>query len=251
MEYGISQTEIARRKKAYFTFSLTLIIGLFLGSMMFEFPLSLYVYLAAAVGLFLIGIFSFKFFSKLLQTTIRLNNNQLEKITKSLSEKYSLSDINHVEIKWTSQKTIREIYIWLKERKSVFITALDNFSGFKNELLAKLDKTTCIKEKHEFIKYDHPLFYIILGLIIGSLSVLGFRSFVLADNQLIKVSIRVLFIYSASLGVYFLIAKPISKRSGEKTQFLDYIAGLTLILLGVLVCFFYFKIYLKINTLRY
>jgi hypothetical protein len=193
------------------------------------------------MALLSIGIFSYKFFGKLLQTTICLDHHYLIKNTELLGEKYPLSDISSVKIKWTTQKTIREIYIWLKEGKAVFITALDNFIGFKDELLEKLDKQISIKEIHEPIKYDHPLFYVLLGLLIGISSVFGFKSLIQFDNQTIKVGTHALFIYTVVLGIYFFIAKPIAKRSGEKTKTLDYIAGSTLIILGILVYLLMFR----------
>ena len=163
------------------------------------------------------------------------------KESKYHSEKHLLSDIGRVEIKWTKQKTIREIYIWLKNKKSVFVTTLDDFGGFKNDLLAKLNKDVSVKEKHEPIKYDHPFFYVVLGLLLGSLSIFGFKSLIQANSQFIKIGSYIFSTYTIGLGIYFLIAKPTSKTSGENTKVLDYIAGIILTLLGtsifLLSCF--------------
>lgn len=241
MEYLISRNEITRRKWAYFTFSLNLVLGLILGSFALSFPLPLYIYLTTIVSFFLVGVFSFVFFTKLFQTKIYFDNNHLIKKVKSRTEKYLLSDINKVAIKWTRQKTIREVYIWLKDNNSVFVTALVDFIGFKNELLSRINKNVSVNDKHEPIKYDHPLFYVILGLFIGLASIFLFRSLIQANLQLIRIGSYIFLAYSMGLGLYFYIFKPTSKISGETTKKLDYIARTTLILLGVITCLFVTK----------
>jgi len=69
-----------------------------------------------------------------------------------------------VTVKWTTNHTVREIYIWLDGGRSIFITALDCFEDFTHELIGKLDKKVNIEEINELIDFDHPLFYSILGL---------------------------------------------------------------------------------------
>jgi hypothetical protein len=238
MEYKISQVEIKRRKKAYLTLSLSLIVGLVLSSLIFNYPITLLVYFVYLVTILLLGCFSFNFFHKLLQTKILLSNSLLTRISNKVPEEYPLCDIRRVKIKWTTNNTIREIYIWLKNSNSVYITALDKFEDFKKELITKLTKnniTIPIEEIHEPMDFDHPLFYSILGLPISALGVYFFKIASSIDYNYLKIGSITFAVYLVALGLYFIASKPISKRSGNKTIASDYIMGIFMILSSVFI----------------
>lgn len=241
MEYLISQNEITRRKKAYATLSISLIVGLILASLIFKFPVSVGGYLIVASVIFLIGAFSFRFFHNLSRTKINLSDKFLEKITSGIPEKYSLDKINRVKIKWTTNKTIREIYIWLNDNKNVTITALDDFEEFRKDLLNRLDKSAHVEEVHEPLDFDHPLFYSILGLPISVFGVLIFKYLLFIDYKYVKIGAIVFSIYLFLLGIYFIGTKPISKRSGNKTVASDYIMGILMICLAAIIVFLIFN----------
>jgi|WetSurMetagenome_2_1015567.scaffolds.fasta_scaffold00353_21 hypothetical protein len=235
MEYLISQTEISRRKKAYATLSVSLIIGLVLASIIFDFPISVIGFIPVIGTIFLIGIFSFISFHYLLQTKILLSRQSLVRARNQVREEYSLAKINRVKIKRTTNKTIREIYIWLSGGKSVFITALDHFEQFEKELLGMLDKDIAIEEIHEPIDYDHPLFYSILGLIISSIGVLTIKLIANFNAQSMHILALAFFVYALTLGIYFIVGKPISKRFGVKTKIADYLTGAFMICSGIII----------------
>ena len=239
MEYKILQVEITRRKKAYITLSCGLIIGLVLASIILNFPVSIGGYLLTITVIFLIGAFSFRFFRNLSQTKINLSNQSLERIVNGVSEEYLLKNINRVKVKWTTNNTIREIYIWLSDGKSVFISALDNFEEFKKDLLGKLDKGVTIEEIHEPLDFDHPLFYSLLGLPISTIGVLIFKSAPYLNYQQIKIGVMAFFVYLFIFGIYFIVAKPLSKRSGNKTIASDYISGTLMICSAIAILFFF------------
>ncbi len=235
MHYSISQSEITRRKKAYLTFSFHIIVGIFIGTIVFQSFLTPVLYFVVITALLLIGIYSFRFFSKLTQTVIYLDNEYLIKKTPLLTERYLISTINRVEVKWTTQKTIREIYTWLTDGSSVFITALEKFTPFKAELFSYLSPDTVVTTKQERIAFDHPLFYILLGTLTGFLSYCGFQFLVTLDHSRIHILSFILCVYSLMLGLYFIITKPTAKRSGKNTIYFDYIAGTLLMGLGIFV----------------
>jgi hypothetical protein len=214
-EYIISQDEILRRKKAYTTLSTSLIVGLILASIIFSYPVPIGGYLLAVIAILLIGTFSFRFFRGLSQTKIILSSQFLKRIVKGVTEEYLLKDINHIKVKWTTNNTIREVYIWLSNRRSIYISALDNFEGFKKDLLGRLDKDAKIEETHEPLDFDHPLFYSILGLPVSTIGVLIFKLIPVLNYQHVKIGITVFSIYLFVFGIYFFITKPLSKRYGN------------------------------------
>jgi hypothetical protein len=239
MIYLISKKEISRRKKAYITLSISLIVGFILASIVFNSPIVVSSCIPIIGTIFLLGIVSFKFFRNISQTKISLSDQTLERTIKGTSEKYHLDKINRIKIKWTSKNTIREIYIWLDNNKSIFVTALDHFEEFRKDLLDRLDKNIAIKEIHEPLNYDHPLFYSILGLPLSAICVLVFKLIPSMNYQSTKIVLIIFSIYLFVFGLYFLISKPISKRSGNKTITSDYIVGILMICLGLIISFIF------------
>jgi len=235
MEYKTSQIEITRRKRAYLTLSTSLMLGLFLSSLIFNYSVGIGRYLLVATSIFLLGAFSFSFLRKLTKTTINLSSQTLERVTNKVSEKYLLNEIEKIKIKWTANNAIREIYIYLNNGKSIFISALDNFEAFKKDLLDKLDKNITIKEMHEPLDFDHPLFYSLLGLPISTIGVLAVKLIPYLNYQHIKFLETVFSIYLLALGIYFIAMKPLSKRYGDKTVIADYLIGLAMIGLGIVL----------------
>lgn len=237
MNYRISPIEIKRRKKAYATLSTSIMVGLFLASVVFTFPINIGGYLLTATILLLMGLFSFKFLNKLSQTKIKLSNQLLERVDKKHSYKYSLNKIKRLKIKWTTNKTIREIYIHLNNGKSIAISAVNQFEDFKNNLLSKVNKNTKIKETHEPLDYDHPLFYSILGLPISAAAILILKFAPSLSYKYIKIGEIIFSVYLLILGTYFIIEKPILKSLDKKIAISDYVMGISMIGLGFVILF--------------
>jgi hypothetical protein len=236
MEYEISKNEISRRKKAYITLSISLIIGLFLSSIIFDFPASFINYFLTVGAMFMIGFFSFRFFHYLSKTKISIPGKSLIRVNDRIREEYSLTRVNRVKVKWTTRDAIREIYIWFTDRKSVFITGLDNFGQFRKDLLSKISKDVAVKEVHEFLDFDHPLFYSVLGLVVSGIGVLFMKLIASFNFQNMQILLSALFIYMFILGIYFIIARPISKRLGNQRKIIDYVFGLIMVFLGIYIC---------------
>lgn len=225
MEYRISHTEISRRKKAFLALSISILLGTVSGSIAYKFTISIGGYFVVTCILLLIGLFSSSFFKKISDMKIQLSDQEILRETGSFSEKYPLDKVKRIEIKWTTRKIIREIYIWFQDDKNIAITAIDSFEKFKNSLLELANPQVIVKEKHEGLDFDHWLFYPILGLLIGNLSVLGLKSLISIDLQQIKIGEMFFLAFLFVFSLYFFITTPISKRSGSQTKFQDYLTG--------------------------
>jgi hypothetical protein len=196
--------------------------------------------LLVTVIIFLVGAFSFRFLRNLSQAKISLSGKSLKRELNGVSEEYLFRNINHVKIKWTTNKTIREMYIWLNDGKDVFVSALDNFEQFKDNLLANLNKDAVVENVHEPLDFDHTLFYSILGLPISTLGVLIFKFVPNLDYRYIKIGEEIFSAFLFMFGIYFIITKPLSKRYGNKATVSDIIVGALMICLG-LTFFYYFN----------
>jgi hypothetical protein len=238
VEYLISKTEIIRRKWAYLNLSSSLIIGAILSSIIFHGEIFALYYAIIAIVMFLIGAFSFIFFRNLTKTKIVLTSHSLQRVTGNQIENFPLARVNKVVIKWTTNKTIREVYIWLNNGRSIFISALNHFEQFKDNFLEKINKEVIVQERHEPLDFDHPLFYSILGLCLGGVTNVMFKLLINITFQELRLGSLFLSLYLIALGLYFFIAKPISKRLGKTTASSDIIVGILMILLGFMFFFF-------------
>ena len=238
VDYLTSETEITRRKKAYTLFSISLVIGIILSSSLLNFPFPLAGYMFIITVLLLIGLYSFRFFRHIAQIKIRLSDRSLSRCFGNFTEEYLYTKIMRAEIIWTTNKTIREIYLWLTNDHGVVISALNHFENFKKALLTKLDNKVSVKEKHELLEFDHPFFYPALGLMISFLSILVYKALLTMSYRQMKIGAFILFVYLIMLGIYICVSKPISKRSGAKTLLSDYLVGGLMISLGLILFFF-------------
>lgn len=238
MEYTISETEIKRRKLAYSALSVSLIIGTFISSIVYQFPVSPIIYLLLAMSLLLIGTFSLYFFEKISILKIILSKELLQRKSSHSEEDYFLTEIKKVKIKWTTNNNIREIYIWMSNDRSVFLTGLKSFEKFRKDLLARIGKQVAVQEWREPINFDGWWFYPLLGLLISNLSILAFKNLINLNYHQFKFSMWLFAGYLITLGLYFILATPIAKRSGKRTKIQDYIMG-TLILVSGICVFIY------------
>jgi hypothetical protein len=235
MEYKTSKDEINRREKAFTTLSISLMIGLVLASKILDFPVSVFGYLCFAIALFLSSILLFRSFYYLSQIKIYLSNQTLERINKKASEGFLIANINSVKIKRTTRNTIREIQICFRDGKSIFVNALEDFEQFRTELLNNPGNKIVIKEIREPIDFDHPLFYSILGLLISFAGVYLITLIANLDYFKAKVILFVVSVYIFAVGIYFIYAKPISKRYGNQKKITDYIFGFIMVCFGVYI----------------
>lgn len=235
MEWKISKNEINRRKKAYITLSISLIVGLFLSSIIFNFPVLAIAYIVVVGVVLSIGAFSFRFFHFLLQTRISLSEKYLTREGNLFHEEYLLTKINRAKIKWTTNGTIREIYIWSSDGKSVFITGLDRFEEFRKNLLEKINKGAVVKEIQEILDFDHSAFYPALGLIISGIGVYTVKLISNFNSQSMQVSLLAFSIYVFVLGIYFIVFRPISRRLGNQKRIQDYIFGAIIVCAGLFI----------------
>lgn len=226
MEYNISTVEINRRKIAFATLSASLLSGLFLATLLLKYPLSIYVYLASAVVLIIINVMVTLLFKYMRKIRIRFTGQVLLRITPKSNEIYPVENIRNVKIKRTSRKTIREIYIYCDDEKSVFISALDQFEAFREHLQEALSPDVPVREIRESVDFDHPLFYSILGFPISFTGLWFIKSVMTIDYARMKILLIIISVYLLGVGFYFFGKRPIAKRFGDKKKYSDYVFGL-------------------------
>ena len=242
-QYNISKTEIDRRRKAF----TSLIVSLLIFSTLFSIDLiikniriSIIVFTFLALILFLSRIMTFKFLKNLLKMEIMITDNYLLKIWNKTEVKCFFNEIKYIKIKKTSKGYNRAIEIFAKTKSNININGLDNFEKFEQELIKKIDNSK-IKLVKEPLDFDHPFFYPIFGLLVSFLSIYGFRMLVGLDYQSIKIFYYTVLIFNFFISIYFFITKPLSKTFEKKKINPDYIFSVLIILISILLYFYIFN----------
>lgn len=210
--YGVSKKEVNRRKMAFFSLSIFLISGFISASILFSLTISIFVYLGLIMILFLSNLLILKFFKHFLKMKISLSKEFLIRTNGKTSDKFIIKNINKVRIKRTTKNTIREIGIYFKNGKSIFINGLANFYNFKINIIKKINKKAIIKDIREPMDFDSIFFYPILGILISFGTVYLFKWLTSLDYQSIKIFLGAVLFYVFLVDLYLIISKPISKR---------------------------------------
>ena len=143
---------------------------------------------------------------------IYLSKKFLEKEINKKLEKFYLTEIEKIRIKKNTKNKVREIYIYLKNNKSIFINGLNNFEKFTDKLLTLVSEKTIIKYQREPIDFDSLFFYPTLGLILSFGTVYLLKLLTTFSYQTMQIFLYLSIIYVLLMVIYFVISKPISKR---------------------------------------
>lgn len=197
---------------AFFSLSIFLISGFISASILFSLTISIFVYLGLIMILFLSNLLILKFFKHFLKMKISLSKEFLIRTNGKTSDKFIIKNINKVRIKRTTKNTIREIGIYFKNGKSIFINGLANFYNFKINIIKKINKKAIIKDIREPMDFDSIFFYPILGILISFGTVYLFKWLTSLDYQSIKIFLGAVLFYVFLVDLYLIISKPISKR---------------------------------------
>ncbi|MFA6252412.1 MAG: hypothetical protein WCX74_03360 [Candidatus Paceibacterota bacterium] len=238
MEFKTSKKEINRRKKAFSILLASLFVGLLLASKILYYPISEYGFLLIAGILLVLAILTFRFLDSISKIKLNISERKIERMNEKSTEGFLFSDISRIKIKRRTNGKIREIYIYFNNKKRLFLTAFEeSFESIKNILSDRKGGNVEIKETHEPIDFDHPLFYSILGLPISFFSIYFFK-FILSINDFqAKIIVFIFSVYMLFLGLYFIFKKPISARYDVGRVFADYIFGIFMIFVGIVMVF--------------
>lgn len=236
MEYKISKKEISRRLSAF----QSLLIGILLGFFMLGILVcDRFMFLLFGVGVFLVVsvvalIVTRIYFKRYLETKILLSTGSIERIGLDNHQKMDFSEIEKLVVKKKTDHLMREIRVIGKQEMLVF-DGLENMDQLGRELERRFKgEVKVIKEPMDF---DSPIFYPVLGLIIGGVSA-GLFDYLLNFPEAHFVYLKwILVCYLFCMGMFFFLARPIYKRRGKDSRFADAIFGIILMLGGLLAMF--------------
>jgi hypothetical protein len=236
--YTTSAAEMDRRLRAYTTFIVSLLSGIALSSIDYLFRAPA-IWLACLAGLGLVlalsrlaFIRSFRSYSGI---ELRLSDSCVERTRGTSSEKYPLADITRLRVLRTNRKSIREITAGLSNGRRLSMNGVDGFERLEQELRSRIPANATVTETKEPIDYDHPLFYVVFGGLVGLTFTLAVRAMSsLSENGLRWTTLGIA-CYSFILGAFLLLARPIAQRYGPKSRSGDYLFGLLAVLAGIVL----------------
>jgi hypothetical protein len=238
-EFKSSIGEMNRRKIAYLTLSISFFISISISSIGFFLSyLQLVLPFMAILALFLaFAVFSFnRFLNRSKSIKINISDENIEKIWLNKNDIYDIKSIKSVRIKRTTANLIREIRFVISGVRPFYVNGLDRFEEFNNRLLLILDKDVKIYKLKEPIDFDHPLFYVLLGTLVGIFSIL-FLKILFIHSDYIRLFQLSTACFTIIVGIYWLFSKPITGRYGQNKIFIDNVMGILFIIIGFALVF--------------
>lgn len=238
-EYTTSKIEMNRRKTAYkkLVISFFLTTGVFSCNAIMAYPaLSAAVMLIAAIILLFTVVRVDKLLDSQKNLCIYLSDSALLWKFGRSDRSLPLREIEHIRIKKTSKGTIREIKI-VTDKKQYYINGLEDFEAFARDLTSE-NPNIKVTEFREPIDFDHPLFYVFLGITVGTLATSLFRAILQISGVSLNYFQILCAVYLVLTGMFFLLKKPIGGRYGEKKVSPDYVFGIVFLFSGawIIVC---------------
>jgi hypothetical protein len=189
----------------------------------------------------LLLISSIFYFNHLLEVSkqgqVTVGEKEIEHIHARIANRYPVASITGIIVKRTVKGTIREIRFVTNVSGSFYINGLNNFENFFNRISAVVNKYVIITTLREPIDFDHRMFYPILGTVVGVVSVLLLKvGLSLSTNSFAILQIAIA-VFSATLGIYWLISKPMVGRYGKRFLLTDIIVGIAMVVTGVYLLF--------------
>jgi|GEM_PF-1065294 len=236
-KYSVSKNEMKRRRNAFvklvISFYLTTFILLFNEITLFP-KISIPIAIIFAV-VFISLIFAVdRMFRKQADWQICLSDKYLKRDFGKTSEKYLLSDINVIRIKRTTHGSIREITFKRLEGKNFFISGLDDFEKFNDDVISHAKNAKIINYKEPPVDYDHPLFYVFLGPILSAILILPLKLLLSVGEANFKYIQFAIACFLIVTGIFFIVKQPTSGRYGMKKRVADLVIGLLFFAVGAL-----------------
>jgi hypothetical protein len=236
--YTTSTAELTRRLRAYTTLIVSLLAGIAVSSVD---------YLIAAPGTWLSGLAGLalalahsrfvvkRTFRRYLELELRLDDTHVTRVRGGTSETFALADMVGLRVLRTSRGSLREITVKLTGGRRLSVNGVEDFERFEQDLHSRLPANVAVTEAREPIDYDHPFFYVVFGLITGVAFTLAVRALATLSESGMKWATLAIACYSAILGVYVLLARPLSQRYGPRSRLGDFLLGLAALGAGVLL----------------
>jgi hypothetical protein len=237
-EYAIDLRELERRKSAF----TRLLISFVAGGLISSADVLLALRWIAALGMIVVVVivmvvrYAFvRFLRSYARMKYVLTPQWLERTRKSRQERFALQKLTSIHIKRTSKGTIREITMRFRDGQRVYVNALEQPEQFKDALLAYKEPAVVVTEWREPLDYDHPLFYIIFGGLVGVVLTTTLRLMThVAANQILTINYLIA-LYVAAIGVYWMFTKPLANRYGDRLRRGDIVCGWVLVGIGIVL----------------
>jgi hypothetical protein len=227
-----------RRLRAYTTLIVSLLSGIALSSVdyLFRAPAIWLSCLAGlALCLWLTRLALVRSLRGYALLELRLDDMHIERVRGETAEKFALADVIGLRIVRTSRRSIREITARLRNGQRLSMNAVEDFERLEQDLRSRLPANVTVAEVREPIDYDHPLFYVVFGLVVGFAFTLAVRAMATLNQSGMKWATLAIACYSAILGTYVLLARPLTQRYGPKSRTGDLILGLFALLAGLIL----------------
>jgi len=237
LEFVTSAGEMERRLRAYTTLIGSLLAGVALSSIDFlvSAPMAWTASVAGlAVVLALTRFALIRSLRNYLDLRLQLGATEIERIRGGSAERFPLADVVRLVVTRTKKGGLREITARLRDGRHLSVNGIEDFERLGAELRMRTP-AAAVSERSEPVDYDHPLFYVIFGVITGAAFTFAIRGMSsLSTGGLKRVTLAIA-VYSLLLGGYVFAARPLTQRYGPPSRLGDILLGSFCVLAAILL----------------
>ncbi len=236
--YTIMKSEMTRRKIAFSQLLISFYISIFILSFqpIISFPeisFPCFTLLAAVFGILILIVN--KMLTKQAGWQFHLTEQKIIKNNGTEDESYLLKDITSIRIKRNCRGNIREMRFRTSGTSTFYINGLKDFENFHDNVLTSVKDVNIVNYKEPPVDYDHWLFYLFLGPVLGVTATFFFRLMISAGDEFFNYILYMIACYAMILGIFFFICRPVKGRYGVKVKNADIVCGLLLLIIGLLL----------------
>ena len=211
IEFSIAQEEMARRKRAFTTLSLSIFLNVTLCSIDYLLAEPRIAW-PCVVGLALLLLLSRhsinKSTDKFARRKVVLSNSSVLNVSDNAESEIRLAEIRWMRIKTTVNGTIREIVLKASDGKRFGLSGVREFERLRNELTNRLGSGVEVSEFKELIDFDHPWFYVVFGTFVGCALVGMMRLLPMLSYEVARIVNLAISTFVFSVGVHWIRTKP-------------------------------------------
>ena len=237
-EFEVAQEEIARRKRAFTTLSLSIFLSVILCSIDFVVAVprvALPCVVALGAILLLLRHAVHKSTNKFGKRSIVLTDEAVMNVSGGTDSEIRLAEICFMRVKTKVRGSTREILLKTAGGTRFGISGIRDFERLESELTNRLGKAVEVRKLVEPIDFDHPWFYVFFGIVVGCTTTGLIRLAPLMSYGTVRTLNIVTSALVLSVGVFWIFTKPGVATYGRKVLAADRAFGTLLIAIGLLL----------------
>jgi len=237
-EFLIDQREMARRKRAYTTLSLSVFLSATVCSIDYlvsEPLVAIPCVVSIGLTLLLTRYLTHRSTDRFGARRVVLSETSVANVSDATESDIGYADVRFMRVKKTVKGTIREIVLKTSDGTRFGLSGISDFDRLRTELTNRLGNDVKVSELREPIDFDHPWFYVFFGGLVGCSASGLFRLAPHLTYGTLRLFNIATSIFVLSVGIFWMLTRPGVATYGRRVLAVDITFGAILVCIGLLL----------------